>query len=225
MDNPSPHLKRPKERGSRDLWLDAAQGALVDNGVDNLRIQLLSDRLSLSRTSFYWFFDSREELLEALLERWEQTNTRAFVDATEAYAETAAESVLNLMAMFIRGDRFDAGFEFAVRSWALQSGDTMRRVRLADEARMEALRVMLRRFGYDGVDADVRARTIYLVQIGYISMQPDETVETRLARIASYVRIYTGKDPTQSEIGRFLAPFGYQPDDDGRPVPVKRGVD
>lgn len=212
-------------RGSREGWLEAGYRALIDSGIDAVKILPLARRLKLSRTSFYWFFDSREELLEALLERWEQTNTRAFVDATEAYAETAGESVLNLMAMFIRGDRFDAGFEFAVRSWALQSGDTMRRVRLADETRMEALRAMLRRFGYEGVDADVRARTIYLVQIGYISMQPDETVETRLARIASYVRIYTGKDPTQSEIGRFLAPFGYQPDDEGRPVPVKRGVD
>lgn len=223
MNMPSAPAKRLKERGSRELWLEAAYQALIEGGVDSVRIQVLSDRLNLSRTSFYWFFQTREELLEALLDRWEQTNTRGFVAAAEAYAETPAEAALNLLSCFIVGEQFDAGFEFAVRSWALQSDDTMGRVKRADETRMEALRVMLRRFGYDEIDADVRARTIYLVQIGYISMQTRETVATRLTRIAAYVRIYTGTDATHSEMARFLAPFGYRPGENGQPVPVKRG--
>ena len=220
----SPPAKRLKERGSRELWLDAAYQALIDSGVDSVRIQVLSDRLNLSRTSFYWFFQTREELLEALLDTWEQTNTRGFIAATEAYAESPAEAALNMLACFIVGKQFDAGFEFAVRSWALQSDDTMRRVTRADETRMEALRLMLRRFGYDDIDADVRARTIYLVQIGYISMQTRETVATRLARVAAYVRIYTGTEATPSEMARFLAPFGYRPGENGQPVDMKRGA-
>ena len=224
MTMTSPSARRLKERGSRDLWLDAAYQALIEGGVDSVRIQVLSDRLNLSRTSFYWFFESREELLEALLDRWEQTTTRGFVAAAEAYAGTPAEAALNLLACFIVGQQFDAGFEFAVRSWALQSDDTMERVRRADETRMEALRVMLRGFGFDEIDADVRARTIYLVQIGYISMQTRETVATRLARVAAYVRIYTGTEATPSEMARFLAPFGYRLGDDGQPAPVKRGT-
>lgn len=218
--SPTPRLK---ERGSRELWLEAAYQALIEGGVDSVRIQVLSDRLNLSRTSFYWFFQTREDLFEALLEKWEQLNNHGFVAATEAYAETPAEAVLNLMALFIKGENFDSSFEFAVRSWALQSGEVMARVKRADELRMDALRRMLRRFGHHGVEEDVRARTIYLVQIGYISMQPNETVETRLYRIASYVRIYTGTDATPSEIARFYAPFGYQPDENGKPIPIKRG--
>ena len=224
MDTNSAPAKRLKERGSRELWLEAAYQVLIEGGVDSVRIQVLSDRLKLSRTSFYWFFESREALLEALLDGWEQTNTRGFVAAVEAYAETPAEAVLNLLSCFIIGKQFDAGFEFAVRSWALQSDDTMQRVKRADETRMEALRVMLCRFGYDEIEADVRARTIYLVQIGYISMQTQETVATRLIRIAAYVRIYTGTEATGSEMARFLATFGYRPGDNGQPVPIQRGA-
>lgn len=219
----TPTALKVKERGSRDLWLEAAYRALIDGGVDSVRIQVLSDRLNLSRTSFYWFFQSREGLFEALLDRWDQLNNTGFIATTEAYAETASEAVLNLMAMFIKGEHFDSGFEFAVRSWALQSDPVMHRVRKADEQRMEALRQMLRRYGHQGVEEDVRARTIYLVQIGYISMQMEESVETRLGRIASYVRIYTGVDPTPSEIARFFGSFGYRPDDQGRPVPLRHG--
>lgn len=219
-----PPAKRLKERGSRELWLEAAYQALVEGGVDSVRIQVLSDRLNLSRTSFYWFFQTREELLEALLDRWEQTNTRGFIAAAEAYAETPAEAALNLLACFIKGEQFDPRFEFAVRSWALQSNDTMKRVERADEARMDALLSMLRRFGYSDSETDVRSQTIYLAQIGYISMQRNESVETRIRRVPTYVRIYTGTDATASEMARFSAPFGYRIGDDGKPVQVKRGT-
>ncbi|SDL75403.1 TetR/AcrR family transcriptional regulator [Paracoccus chinensis] len=224
MNTTLPPAKRLKERGSRELWLEAAYQALVEGGVDSVRIQVLSDRLNLSRTSFYWFFQTREELLEALLDRWEQTNTRGFIAAAEAYAETPAEAALNLLACFIKGEQFDPRFEFAIRSWALQSDDTMKRVERADEARMEALRSMLRRFGYNESETDVRTQTIYLAQIGYISMQRNESVGTRIRRVPTYVRIYTGTDATASEMARFSAPFGYRIGDDGQPVQVKRGT-
>ena len=50
-------------RGSRELWLAAARDAFVEAGLDAVKIQPLASRLNLSRTSFYWFFKNREELL------------------------------------------------------------------------------------------------------------------------------------------------------------------
>jgi hypothetical protein len=51
----------------------------------------------------------------------------------------------------------------------------------------------------------VRARTVYLVQIGYISMQVREEPAPRMARVPGYVRIYCGQDPSPGEIARFHA--------------------
>lgn len=210
--------KKSKERGSHELWLDAAYQTLVESGVDNVRIVPLSERLNLSRTSFYWFFPDRDALLAALLERWQQTNDVGLIAATEAYAESPAEASLNVLACFIKEEAFDPRFEFAVRSWALQSDDVMRRVSAADETRLEALRRMLGRFGYGTVEADVRARTIYLVQIGYISMQACETLQTRMTRVPDYAFIYTGTRATDRELARFHAQFGYVPGD-AKPPP------
>ena len=80
-------------RGSRELWLDAACDALLEGGVDAVKIQPLAARLALSRTSFYWFFRDRTELLDALLERWDARNTASLVAGCEAYAETLTEAV------------------------------------------------------------------------------------------------------------------------------------
>ena len=123
-------------RGSHEGWLEAAYDALLESGVEAVKILPLAKRLNLSRTSFYWFFKDREELLAALVARWREKNTGNMVRRSEAYAETIAEAMLNVFDCWLDKDLFDAQFEFAVRSWALQSEDILEEVRQADQARL-----------------------------------------------------------------------------------------
>ena len=113
--------------------------------------------------------------------------------------------MLNVLCCFLTPGVFDSRLEFAVRSWALQDQAVADRVTVADATRIAALTQMMAHWGHDPMSADVRARTIYLVQIGYISMQSSEDIETRLSRIPSYVQIYTGAAPEPREIARFNA--------------------
>src|SRR5690606_36732600 len=106
-------------------------------------------------------------------------------------------------------DLFDSKFEFAVRSRALQSEEILTEIMEADRERMEAIKRMFIRFGTPENSADVRARTTYLVQIGYISMQSEEDIPTRMRRIPEYIAIYTGQMPEQRELNRFFARHGY----------------
>jgi len=202
-------------RGSREVWLAAAKQALLDTGLDAVKIQPLASRLNIARTSFYWFFKDRTALLDALLEEWEAKNTGAFVEACEAYAETITEGVLNLIAVFHDESAFEPRLDFAVRGWAHRSAAVTARVNAADERRLAAIREMFERFGYASDDADVRARTVYLVQIGYISMQVQESTATRMSRIQRYVEIYSGRSPTASEMARFHARLKFTPPESG----------
>lgn len=195
-------------RGSREVWLTAAREAFVEGGIDAVKIQPLATALGLSRTSFYWFFDGRDAVLQALLGEWEASNTRSLIDASGAYAETVSEAALNVIAVFLPGGGFDPRLDFAVRGWAHQSDAVAATVQATDERRLEAIRAMFERFGFAAPDADVRARTMYLVQIGYISMQMQEDVALRLARIPAYVETFTGQAPQPPEMARFLARFG-----------------
>lgn len=197
-------------RGSQEGWLEAAYESLLESGVDSVKILPLAKKLNLSRTSFYWFFRDREELLGALIARWREKNTGNIVRQTEAYAETLAEAMLNVFDCWLDKDLFDSKFEFAVRSWALQSEDILAEVQEADQARLEALKRMFIRFGFDDIAADVRARTTYLVQIGYISMQSREEIALRMKRIPEYIAIYTGQVPQQRELDRFFARHDYK---------------
>lgn len=198
-------------RGSEELWLDAAFQAFVEGGVDAVRILPLAKRLNLSRTSFYWFFKDREELLEALVERWKAKNTGAIVKQSEAYAESVAEALLNVFDCWLDVRLFDSQFEHAIRSWGLQSEKVSMAVEAADGARIAALSALFRRFFKDPGMADVRARTVYLVQIGYISMNTREELSVRMQRIPDYIEIFTGRRPEPRELARFHARHNYVP--------------
>lgn len=199
-------------RGSPEVWLQAASEALLESGVDAVKIMPLARRLGLSRTSFYWFFADREALLAALVARWRDKNTSGIVGQSQACAGSLAEAMLNIFDCWIDDGLFDSRLEFAIRSWALQSADVLARVQEADRIRIEALTSMFVRFGVSAGMADVRARTTYLVQIGYITMQPAEELAVRMKRIPEYIAIFTGQVPQQRELDRFHARHGYRPE-------------
>ncbi|NIY97787.1 TetR/AcrR family transcriptional regulator [Salipiger sp. HF18] len=195
-------------RGSPDVWLDAAYEALVSGGVDAVKIMPLAQALRLSRTSFYWFFKDRKALLSGLLDRWEASTTRPLVAATRDYAATETEAMLNVISVFLSDRLFDTGLELAVRAWAQQDDAVLARLQQADAERLDALRMLLASWGHTAEDADVRARTIYLVQVGYISMRVTESLDERFERFPKYVEIYTGKRPPEHEMERFRARIG-----------------
>ncbi len=71
---------------TREDWLNTARDVLVTEGAANVKILPLSNRLGVSRSSFYWYFENRKDLLAALLEEWETRNTARIVTQCEVPA-------------------------------------------------------------------------------------------------------------------------------------------
>ncbi len=192
-------------RGSEELWLDAAYKILVESGVESVKVMPLAKALNMSRTSFYWHFEDRDALLDALIRRWEKKNTGNLISRTEAYAETITEAIFNLFDCWVNPELFDARLDFAIRNWAQQSPKLKTILEQTDQERIAAIRAMFARFGFDQQQADVRAHTVYYTQVGYISMMVNEPMDERLGRTPAYVENFAGRYPSDSEIARFMA--------------------
>ncbi|SAL64820.1 TetR family transcriptional regulator [Caballeronia cordobensis] len=199
-------------RSSPETWLDAAYDNLLEGGIDSVRILPLAKKLNLSRTSFYWFFKDREELLAALLNRWKAKNTGNWIERTQAYAETINEAVLNVTDCWFDDSIFDSRYEAAMRSWAQQSPEVARETADDDERRIAALVAMFERFEYEHADADVRARAMYYTQLGYLASQPNDPMSLRMSRISAYAQLFTSVKPTERELERFFARRKMWPD-------------
>ena len=197
--------RKTAPRGSEAVWLQAAYDMLVESGVDAVKVMPLAKALGLSRTGFYWHFEDREALLEALLQMWEAKNTGNLVRQTQAYAETITEAMFNLYDCWLDDDLFDARLDRAIRGWAHNDPAVQARIDQADAQRKAAIMAMFQRFDYSAAQAEARAMTVLYTQVGYISMRVEEPLEERISRMPEYAAVYTGQAPTGAEIRRFRA--------------------
>lgn len=200
-------------RGTPDLWLDAAYGMLVEAGVEAVKVMPLAERLGLSRTSFYWHFADREALLAGLIDRWRQQNTGNLVARCEAPAATIAEAMLNLIDCWVDPALFDSRLEFAMRTWSLTDPGVASAMAEADAARITAISDLFLRFDYGETEAETRARTLYLTQVGYIALRSNESFEVRLGRIPAYVLTFCGQGATGQEVAAFRARHAFRLDE------------
>ncbi len=192
-------------RGSAGLWLDAAHALLVEGGPEAVKVMALAARLGLSRTSFYWHFADREALLAALVERWRTRNTAALAARVAMPAPTVTAAMLNLFDCWVDPRLFDSRLDFAIRIWALTDARVAGALAAEDAARIRAISGLFTRHGFAPGEADTRARTVYLTQLGYMALRQEEDHGARMARISDYALIFTGKTPAAAEIAAFLA--------------------
>lgn len=194
-----------RQRGSKDLWLDAAYEMLVSDGIGAVKVMALAKKLNLTRTGFYWFFADLKELHVAMIERWENQNTGNLVERCSRPAPNICNGLFNLMDCWLDPSLFDARLDLAIRNWARVDGDLQIRLNDADRVRIDAIAGLFQRHGFSSEQAQVRSLTVVYTQIGYISMQVEEARKDRLARVQHYVEIFSGTVPSKRDIEGFLA--------------------
>ncbi|MCP4183366.1 MAG: TetR/AcrR family transcriptional regulator [Hyphomicrobiales bacterium] len=190
-------------KATREDWLTSAMDILIADGVGEVKVLAIARKLGVSRSSFYWYFKSRQDLLDALLEYWQATNTAALVKQSEISAKTITEAVCNVFRCFVNPDLFNNALDFAVRDWARRSPQVRKTLDHSDQVRVDALDSMFSRFGYDKIEALTRARILYFMQIGYNVAELNETMSDRMKLIPEYLLGFTGVEASQSEIEVF----------------------
>src|SRR6187200_2081714 len=80
---PTVDAKLDKPRLSADDWARAALDVIAEQGLAAVAVEPLARRLGVTKGSFYWHFPSREALLVAALERWEDTEQQTVFGSLE----------------------------------------------------------------------------------------------------------------------------------------------
>ncbi len=186
---------RPKRAPQlqRDDWIAAGLEELVVSGIEAVQITVLAKRLKVTRGSFYWHFDNREALLEALLEEWRARNSGVMLEALDQ-ATTLENGILELFAIWIDHVRFDPRLDQAVRDWARRDDALRSVVQKEDESRVLAIAAFFERQAFEPTEAFIRARVIYFTQLSYYALGIDEPLLERMSYLGAYFRSFTGCD-------------------------------
>ncbi len=166
----------------------------------------LSERLGVSRSSFYWYFRSRDGLLDALLERWDALNTRSIVRQAEAPAATITEAVCNVFRCWVDAALFSPRLDLAVRDWARLSETARARLDRADQrahggdrGHVRAAWLRRRRTLWSGRACSIRCRSATTPSTF------ESRMEARLALAPHYLEAFTGVAPHEEELAAFRA--------------------
>lgn len=186
-------------------WLNVARDLLVSDGVAEVKVLAIGDRLKVSRSSFYWYFKNRKELLNALQDDWEARNTAVIVGHCALPTDTITQAVCNFFRCFVDPKLFDQGLDFAIREWARRDGGVRARIDLADATRLAAIAAMYARHGYCADDADARSRILYFMQLGYHALDQTEPMQQRMVRLEGYLKGFTGVTPSVEDCAELRA--------------------
>ena len=153
-----------------EVWIETAKKALVDDGLEGVKIDRLAKKLGVTRGGFYHHFDGRSDLLGRLIDHWTASND--FIPSvTDVDTPDQAIDALHQMAdTLVAEKRFLPAFDLAVREWARIDPRIEKIVMKVDEARITRLTRIFSALGYASEEAVIRARVFYFHQIGFYSL-------------------------------------------------------
>jgi AcrR family transcriptional regulator len=183
-------VKRPPL--GREAWLDAARRALIEEGTAGVEINKLAKRLGVTRGGFYWFFKSRQQLLDELLALWAESSTTLFEGILRSSNRNGMQEMEAINRLWIDESDYDPKWDGAVRDWARTSAAVLKVVESVDNRRIAILERVFQDLGYKGMDAHIRARVMYYHQVGYYALGIRESRKRRLALLPFYLKALTG---------------------------------
>jgi AcrR family transcriptional regulator len=185
---------RKREPLGRQAWLEAARDALIEEGTAGVEINKLAKRLRSSRGGFYWFFTSRQQLLDELVAYWAQSSTALFEKILRTSGHNGKDELAALINLWVDERDYDPKWDGAVRDWARTSESIRAVVAEVDSRRIAILETIFNNMGYRGKDAHIRARVTYYHQVGYYAMGVRESRHERRELLPYYLKILTGSD-------------------------------
>ncbi len=146
---------------SREDWVDAAWKTLGEVGVDGVRVESLARRLGVTKGSFYWHFKNRQELVDALFDRWFGMRE----ETRDSFLRENTDPRDRLWRVIERGiTRGTRGQAAALRLWAQRHPQAAKRIGEADAHRRQFFIDQFRALGIDDGEAEVRA-DVYMAVI------------------------------------------------------------
>jgi AcrR family transcriptional regulator len=146
-------------RTPRNAWIDAGLRALSAGGPDAVRVERLARALGVTKGGFYWHFDDRDGLLDAMLGTWERMVIDDVIDRVEGDGGDARAKLRRLFAL-AAAQRDFIEVELAVRDWARRDKAAAQRLRRVDNRRMDYLRSQFREICDDADEVEVRCMLV-----------------------------------------------------------------
>lgn len=154
-------------RLSATHWAAAALDLIAEEGVRAVAVEPLARRLGVTKGSFYWHFPSRDALLQAALERWEQVE----LDEVFAQLEAIPDPRQRMRELFLRvAHEVRSHVIYSELLKALDHPAVQPVMQRVSKRRLDYLMLAFRQVGMARVEAQNRAHLTYAAYVGFLQL-------------------------------------------------------
>lgn len=174
-----------KTRLTRHDWVIASVETLRDHGPEALKVVKLAKLLGVTSGSFYWHFEDRAALRDAILEFWDTELTDRFIEQAAALDDDPFEQLKTIMFAILSTD--EARYEHSLRVWAMSDPAVREAAKRVESKRHAHAGKLFREIGFDEKEASIRARIFIAFILGenVANLKQEEDWDTRLERVLS----------------------------------------
>jgi AcrR family transcriptional regulator len=152
--------------GSQD-WVAAGLETLAEGGIDGVRVEVVAQRLGVTKGGFYRRYRDRRALLDAMLETWIAGRMEAIDRQTRLGNETPDMRIRGLIRLFdARMNPQGLSIELAIRQWARSDEGAAAAVAKVDAVRLERVAALYEQLGFPKDDAEARGVILYAFIFG-----------------------------------------------------------
>ena len=149
---------------TKEDWVNAGWLLMTSKGVEGVKVEVLARQLEVSKGSFYWHFKNRNELLEAILQRWEEQTM--FLIQESQKTTNPKERLVKLFTLISQVCQ-EPDPEPAIFLWANKDPRIKQRVHHLENKRVDYLSKLFEDYGFDAIAARNRAEVAYLAIMGF----------------------------------------------------------
>ena len=164
------------------LWLEMGVQILKEEGIEQVRVDRIADRLGITKGSFYHLYKDRQDLLNAMIEHWRTENQSYYFSFAEKLQGEPGARLLHFLESVIRAkaDEYDASF----RAWGNHDPLVGAAVQSVDQERIAFLSNFFKEMGFGEDEIETRASLLYYADIGMaFSGDPRRLVSLRLQHV------------------------------------------
>ena len=176
----------------RDMWIEAGLKELGQGGVERVRVEVLAERLGITKGGFYRRFKDRRALLDALLETWKRGRIESIEKQAELGSENARDRLKSLIRLYSeRRNPEGIAIELAIRQWARSDAAAVEAVASVDAARLKNVEQLYSRLGLSPEDAQARAVLLYSFIFGQSLLFLEQASRKRASITAACADVLT----------------------------------
>jgi AcrR family transcriptional regulator len=173
-------------------WIEAGLKEIGRGGVAQVRVEVLAERLGVTKGGFYRRFKDRRALLDALLETWTRGRIAAIEQQTTLGNESAVERLKALIRLYSeRVNPEGMAIELAIRQWARSDRGAAKAVARVDAERLRGVEQLYVRMGLSEADARARAVLFYAFIFGQALIFLDQAPGKRANLTAACADVLT----------------------------------